>query len=54
MPPWYVDKRIGYQRFLADQPLSDEEIATIVQLRYGLLPAATAQQEHPHRAPQQR
>ena len=31
MPPWYVDKRIGYQRFLADQSLSDEEIATIVQ-----------------------
>ena len=31
MPPWYVDKRIGYQRFLADQSLSDDEIATIVQ-----------------------
>ena len=31
MPPWYVDKRIGYQRFLADQSLSDAEIATIVQ-----------------------
>lgn len=31
MPPWHVDKRIGYQRFLADQSLSDAEIATIVQ-----------------------
>ena len=31
MPPWHVDKRIGYQRFLADQSLSDAETATIVQ-----------------------
>lgn len=31
MPPWYVDKRIGYQEFLEDRSLTDEQIATIVQ-----------------------
>ncbi len=30
MPPWFIDKRIGIQKFKNDRGLSDEEIATIV------------------------
>ncbi len=29
MPPWFIDKNIGIQRFKDDPSLSDEEIATI-------------------------
>jgi hypothetical protein len=31
MPPWFIDKRIGIQKFKDDRSLSDEEIATIVE-----------------------
>ncbi len=31
MPPWYVERNIGIQKFVDDPSLSDEEIATIVQ-----------------------
>jgi mono/diheme cytochrome c family protein len=31
MPPWFVEKDIGIQRFKDDPSLSDEEIATIAQ-----------------------
>ncbi len=29
MPPWYIDRRIGIQKFKDDPSLTDEEIATI-------------------------
>ena len=29
MPPWFIEKNIGIQRFIDDPSLSDEEIATI-------------------------
>ena len=29
MPPWYVEKNVGIQRFKNDNSLSDEEIAAI-------------------------
>ncbi len=32
MPPWYVEKNIGIQKFKNDPSLSDEEIATIAQV----------------------
>src|SRR5262245_54460400 len=31
MPPWYVEKNIGIQRFKSDPSLSDEEIAKIAR-----------------------
>lgn len=31
MPPWYIEKDIGIQKFKDDPSLSDEEIATIVK-----------------------
>src|SRR3984893_7756992 len=31
MPPWFVDKTIGIQKYKNDQSLSDSEIATIVK-----------------------
>jgi len=31
MPPWFVEKNIGIQKFKGDPSLSDEEIATIVK-----------------------
>ena len=31
MPPWFVDKTVGIQRFKDDRSLSDEEIATIAR-----------------------
>src|SRR4051794_6854270 len=31
MPPWYVEKNIGIQKFHNDPSLSDEEIATIAK-----------------------
>ena len=30
MPPWFVDRRIGIQKFKDDPSLTDEEIATVV------------------------
>src|SRR5678809_1479458 len=30
MPPWFIDKTIGVQKFKGDPSLSDEEIGTIV------------------------
>ena len=30
MPPWYIDKTVGIQKFKADRSLSDQEIETIV------------------------
>ena len=30
MPPWYVDRTVGIQKFKADRSLSDQEIETIV------------------------
>jgi hypothetical protein len=38
MPPWYVDKSVGLQRFKDDRSLSDEEIATIVKWADGGAP----------------
>ena len=29
MPPWYIDRRIGIQKFKDDPSLTDQEIATI-------------------------
>jgi hypothetical protein len=31
MPPWFIDKNVGIQRFSNDVSLSDQEIATIVK-----------------------
>ena len=31
MPPWYIDKTVGIQKFKADRSLSDQEIETIVK-----------------------
>lgn len=31
MPPWFIERNIGIQKFKDDQSLSDEEIATIVK-----------------------
>src|SRR5881227_3559521 len=31
MPPWYIDRHIGIQRFKDDPSLTDEEIATIAK-----------------------
>jgi hypothetical protein len=31
MPPWYVSKTVGIQKFANDRSLTDDEIATIVQ-----------------------
>jgi mono/diheme cytochrome c family protein len=31
MPPWFIDKNVGIQRFSNDRSLTDEEIATIVK-----------------------
>ena len=31
MPPWYIDRHIGVQKFKDDPSLSDDEIATIVK-----------------------
>src|SRR5947208_13556067 len=31
MPPWYVDRHVGIQRFKDDPSLNDAEIATIAQ-----------------------
>src|SRR5947207_14710030 len=31
MPPWFIDKNVGVQRFSNDVSLSDQEIATIVK-----------------------
>src|SRR6266705_974181 len=31
MPPWYVDRHVGIQRFKDDPSLSDAEIATVTQ-----------------------
>ena len=31
MPPWFIDRRVGIQKFKDDPSLSDEEIATIVK-----------------------
>jgi hypothetical protein len=31
MPPWYIDRDIGIQKFKDDPSLSDDEIATIVK-----------------------
>jgi hypothetical protein len=31
MPPWYVSKTVGIQKFANDRPLTDDEIATIVR-----------------------
>src|SRR5438046_2015603 len=31
MPPWYVDRTVGVQKFKEDPSLSDDEIATIVK-----------------------
>ena len=31
MPPWYVEKNIGIQKFKDDPSLSDEEIAKIAK-----------------------
>src|SRR3954467_12831660 len=30
MPPWYIDRNIGIQKFKDDPSLTDDEIATIV------------------------
>ena len=32
MPPWFVEKNIGIQKFKHDPSLSDAEIATIAQV----------------------
>ena len=32
MPPWYVEKNIGIQKYKHDPSLSDEEVAKIAQL----------------------
>ena len=31
MPPWYVDRHVGIQKFLDDPSLTDDEISTIVK-----------------------
>ncbi|MEO2195446.1 MAG: cytochrome c, partial [bacterium] len=31
MPPWHVDKTVGYQRFMNDTSLSDEQIDMVVR-----------------------
>ena len=31
MPPWHVDKTVGYQRFINDASLSDEQIDMVVR-----------------------
>jgi hypothetical protein len=31
MPPWFLDKTIGIQRYKEDPSLTDEEVATIVK-----------------------
>src|SRR5438128_3051816 len=31
MPPWFIDRRIGIQKFKEDPSLSDDEIALIVK-----------------------
>ena len=31
MPPWYVERNIGVQKFIGDPSLTDAEIATIVR-----------------------
>jgi hypothetical protein len=31
MPPWFIDKNVGIQRFSNDRSLTDDEIATIVK-----------------------
>ncbi len=32
MPPWFIDKNVGVQHFSNDRSLTDEEIATIVEV----------------------
>ena len=31
MPPWYMEKNIGIQKYKDDPSLSDEEVATIAK-----------------------
>ena len=31
MPPWFIDKHVGIQKFKKDPSLSDEEIQTLVK-----------------------
>src|SRR6266851_4093561 len=38
MPPWFVDKTIGIQKYKNDPSLSDSEIATIVKWAEGGAP----------------
>src|SRR5207237_2692073 len=41
MPPWYVDRHVGIQRFKDDPSLNDAEIATITQWADAGAPASS-------------
>src|SRR5580658_9644532 len=42
MPPWYIDRSVGIQKFKNDASLSDQEIATIAQWADGGAPMGNA------------
>jgi hypothetical protein len=42
MPPWYIDRAVGIQKFKNDGSLSDQEIATIAQWADGGAPMGNA------------
>jgi mono/diheme cytochrome c family protein len=49
MPPWYIEKNVGIQRFKDDVSLSDEEIATIAAWADGGAPRGNAADMPPPR-----